>query len=287
MWVESGKRQDDILEIRFVLDDEHYLDPDTNQTMQSRNTIPLRPSNKRHHPSNRRAALLDVHKSSFQAVKYLVLSGGLGGSAYVKTQLETTYNSTSISIIRSQEPQLSVVKGLVMDRKQRILSGSATLTTRIARASYGVLCRQPYNPAIHVGADVEADAYKKKQKWAIKQIEWLIRKVRLPLSAFVKLERLRTKQGDTINTSTALEKTFTKKMDRPRSRLGYLSHIIQLSADDSALPQTSRRLRTLHPQDLARRSLSQNSSSRTAISGRGKGITWQPLPSVLLWRPQI
>lgn len=112
-----------------------------------------------------------------QSVKYLVLSGGLGGSPYVKTQLEARYNSSAMSIIRSQEPRLSVVKGLVMDRKQKLLSGTATLTSRIARASYGVLCRQPYDPQFHIGADVEVDMYKKNQKWANDQIEWLIKKV--------------------------------------------------------------------------------------------------------------
>jgi hypothetical protein len=122
-----------------------------------------------------------------------VLSGGLGGSAYVKTQLEEKYGSSRISIIRSQEPRLSVVKGLVMDRKQKLTSGTAALKTRMynikpntryttdnnsrARASYGVLCRQPYSPEYHVGADVEMDQYKKKQKWALNQIDWLIRKV--------------------------------------------------------------------------------------------------------------
>jgi len=106
-----------------------------------------------------------------------VLSGGLGGSPYVKTQLEQKYSSTNITIIRSQEPKLSVVKGLVMDRKQRLVSGRAALKTRIARASYGVLCRQLYNPNIHVNADVEYDFYIKKQKWAINQIDWLIKKV--------------------------------------------------------------------------------------------------------------
>ena len=65
-------------------------------------------------------------------VKFLVLSGGLGGSPYVKTQLEAKYSPTTrISIIRSQEPRLSVVKGLVMDRRQRLTSGTAALRTRM------------------------------------------------------------------------------------------------------------------------------------------------------------
>jgi hypothetical protein len=119
------------------------------------------------------------HRSS-ERVKFLLLSGGLGGSPYVKTQLELQYAVTNISIIRSQEPRLSVVKGLVMDRKQKLVSWSAALKTRIARASYEVLCRQPYDPSVHVGAQVEYDSYDKKQKWTLNQIRWLIRRVRFP-----------------------------------------------------------------------------------------------------------
>lgn len=115
-----------------------------------------------------------------EMVHYLVLSGGLGGSPYVKTQLELKYGTTGINIIRSQEPRLSVVKGLVMDRKQRLISGTAALKTRIARSSYGVLCRQIYNPNIHVGADVEVDIYNKNQRWATNQIDWIIKKVLPP-----------------------------------------------------------------------------------------------------------
>lgn len=46
-----------------------------------------------------------------------------------------------------------------------------------ARASYGVVCRQIYDPIRHPGAVVQPDFYNKNQKWAIDQIEWLIRKV--------------------------------------------------------------------------------------------------------------
>jgi hypothetical protein len=119
---------------------------------------------------------MSTNRSS-QFVRYLVLSGGLGGSPYVKTQLDSKYSQTRMSIIRSQEPRLSVVKGLVMDRKQKLVSGTAALKTRIARASYGVLCRQLYNPNYHIGADVDYDVYNKSQQWALNQIEWLIRKV--------------------------------------------------------------------------------------------------------------
>lgn len=65
------------------------------------------------------------------------MSGGLGGSQYVKTKIEEYFHRNPrqiahrIRILKSQEPRLSVVKGLVIDRRQRIKVGSATLKTRV------------------------------------------------------------------------------------------------------------------------------------------------------------
>ncbi|TVY38313.1 hypothetical protein LSUB1_G004387 [Lachnellula subtilissima] len=142
---------------------------------------------------------MQINRFSEQ-VKMLVLSGGLGGSQYVKTKIQEFYtenphpNAPNLSILKSQEPRLAVVKGLVLDRRQKLVSGTATLKTRIARASYGVLCRQPYDPRIHVDAEIVTDNFKKKQKWALAQIDWLIVK------------------GDTIDTSGAHERTFSRKL---------------------------------------------------------------------------
>ncbi len=113
----------------------------------------------------------------------MVLSGGLGGSEYVRSQVEQRYRANphisapNLYVFKSQEPRLSVAKGLVMDRRQKLVTGGSALKTRIARASYGVLCREPYNPSIHVGEEVEFDQYIKGKRWAINQIEWFIRKV--------------------------------------------------------------------------------------------------------------
>jgi hypothetical protein len=131
----------------------------------------------------------------------LVLSGGLGGSQYVKAELEKHYfanrppHSPNMLIVKSNEPRLAVVKGLVIDRRQKLVSGAATLQTRMyvysnspmgythsrhrARASYGVLCREPYDPDIHIGAKTEPDPFNKKLKWALMQIDWLVKKVRI------------------------------------------------------------------------------------------------------------
>jgi hypothetical protein len=89
-------------------------------------------ANKQKHAIGRKCIFrVGGKKTADRVQSYLVLSGGLGGSPYVKTQLEQKYSSTNITIIRSQEPRLSVVKGLVMDRKQRLVSGKAALKTRM------------------------------------------------------------------------------------------------------------------------------------------------------------
>jgi hypothetical protein len=81
--------------------------------------------------------LLDSNISLTTRKTMLVLSGGLGGSQYVKTKIESLFaakphqNAPGLSILKSQEPRLAVVKGLVLDRRQKLISGTATLKTRM------------------------------------------------------------------------------------------------------------------------------------------------------------
>jgi hypothetical protein len=55
-----------------------------------------------------------------------------------------------LMIITPAKPHLSVAKGLVEDRRQRVQVGRPVLTSRIARASYGVFHKTKYNPKIHL-----------------------------------------------------------------------------------------------------------------------------------------
>lgn len=115
--------------------------------------------------------------------KYLVLSGGFGSSTYLRHQLESRYplgvhpNAMNMSTIRAKFPQLAVVKGLVMDKTQKLESGTSLLQCRVARRSYGVVCKEEYNPLIHIGEDVVLDEYIPNKRWAKDQIDWIIRKV--------------------------------------------------------------------------------------------------------------
>lgn len=115
----------------------------------------------------------------------MILAGGLGSSAYVRDTIHrqlSNYNhpnARQIVVIPCQDPQLVVVRGLLFDRQQKMETGDmAVLATRIARASYGIVVRELYQPAIHFDEDIQGDAFIPNQKWAVNQIQWLIRKVR-------------------------------------------------------------------------------------------------------------
>ena len=75
--------------------------------------------------------------------------------------------------------QLAVVKGLVIDRIQKMKSGRAVLGSRICRASYALSLDVPYNARKHSGQEV----YKHYDGvlYARNQMDWMIRKVYYPV----------------------------------------------------------------------------------------------------------
>lgn len=114
----------------------------------------------------------------------MILAGGLGSSAYVRETIQQQLmacnhpNARQVVVIPCQEPQLVVVRGLLLDEQQKIETGNmAVLASRIARASYGIVIREPYTPAVHFDEEIIQDPFNPKQKWALNQIQWLIRKV--------------------------------------------------------------------------------------------------------------
>lgn len=116
----------------------------------------------------------------------MILSGGLGSSAYVRDRLQEALkdnahpNATQIKIITATDPQLVVVKGLLLDRLQKLDSGSKpVLFRRKARASYGMICKMRYIPEMHFREVLETDPLD-GQTYAMSQIDWLIKKVGHP-----------------------------------------------------------------------------------------------------------
>jgi hypothetical protein len=114
----------------------------------------------------------------------MILSGGLGSSAYVQQRIREHLNlfnhpsARNCSVIPSRFPQTTVVRGLLQDHKQRIETGNKpVLASYIARASYGVVVREIYNPERHFNEDIVNDDHDPSQRWAVNQVQWVIRKV--------------------------------------------------------------------------------------------------------------
>ncbi|KAL9002314.1 MAG: hypothetical protein Q9188_004752 [Gyalolechia gomerana] len=124
---------------------------------------------------------LKSHKPSKQ-VDYLVLSGGLGSSVYVKKKLTERYtnksrysNAKHLQIYTADDPQTAVVQGLVLNEAQQHETGNAVLKSRTSPASYGVLCKEPYDEEKHLGMALERDILDGKL-YAIDVIHWFVKK---------------------------------------------------------------------------------------------------------------
>jgi hypothetical protein len=117
-----------------------------------------------------------------QHISYLILSGGLGSSVYLKDAIEKRYcgNGTHASfltkkmeILKAEHPQEVVAKGLVINRLQKMKIGTSVLTSRISVNSVGLVTDILYNPAKHTNAKVHRAL--NGQKYASNAISWLIR----------------------------------------------------------------------------------------------------------------
>ncbi|KAI6087243.1 hypothetical protein F4821DRAFT_236722 [Hypoxylon rubiginosum] len=162
-----------------------------------------------------------------QAISYMILSGGLGSSKYVRDRIQSEMmitphpNAHQVKVLQTPNPQLVVVKGLLLDRLQKLESPTPVIINRIARASYGVVCKTRYNPAIHFDEDIRTDPYDGEQ-YAIGQIDWIIRK------------------GDSINTSAPIISRFNKKVDPKDSNRTWDSIIVISGLDRDLLPSNTR-----------------------------------------------
>jgi hypothetical protein len=164
------------------------------------------------------------------AQQAIILSGGLGGSAYLRKQLEVYFksfphiNATEPPVIACQEPRLIVTRGLLFEGQQRwITTGSLlVLATRTARASYGIVVQEIYSPDLHIGEVARQDAYGLNTKWAINQIQWLIRK------------------GDVIKPGMSLVKSFEIRCDAGSSTWAWDSEVVVCREDTASLPRSLR-----------------------------------------------
>ncbi|KAM0252777.1 hypothetical protein ACHAQJ_007615 [Trichoderma viride] len=162
-----------------------------------------------------------------EQVEYMVLSGGLGSSAYIRDKIQqqvTTYphaNARRVAVVPCHDPQLVVVRGLLLDHQQRMDTGNVpVLGARIARSSYGIVVREMYSPATHFDEEVVEDSWNPKKKWAINQIQWIIRK------------------GDTVDPNTPLVKSFEYRLGPDDTTRRWNADIVVSQNEASFLPKS-------------------------------------------------
>ena len=173
----------------------------------------------------------------------MILAGGLGSSAYVRDSLQQQMmkyahpNARQIVIIPCTEPQLVVVRGLLLDHQQRMQTGSiSVLAKRIARASYSVIIKVPFSSQLHYNEDVQPEPFDPKQKWAIRQIKWLIRKVgidsRYSLHDIADL----ADQGDEIDPHISIVKSFHIRLRPEETTRSWDANIVISDNERKFLP---------------------------------------------------
>jgi len=164
-----------------------------------------------------------------ETISYMILSGGLGSSPYVQKRMKERYergagrgfvNAQSMSVLVATEPQLAVTHGLVLARSQALKGGPEVLSTRKCPVSYGVVCREAYDPAKHQGADVEQDPLDKK-RWAERQVSWFIKQVRQSRRcSYGPFAESRARVGSSTSTRESINAFGTKSHSARSANLG-------------------------------------------------------------------
>lgn len=177
-------------------------------------------------------------------VSHLVLSGGLGNSAYVQRQLRKHYannkipNAQDIKVRIAPDPQLAVCKGLVSDRVRKLVTSRSVLGWRCCRASYGTLCKIAYdrkNPD-HEGKELVRDPMNGKL-YIVQSIAWFVRK------------------GEPVSVDQPIVHRFVKKVSPGDPRRAFPTSVIQSDLSGGRLPNqmNEREYPFLHIENIADR----------------------------------
>ncbi|KAN0076644.1 hypothetical protein V8E54_006786 [Elaphomyces granulatus] len=210
------------------------------------------------HPSKKMACAISIN--------YIVLSGGLGSSEYLRKALEEKFldyhhpNASGLKILVSDEPQLSVAKGLVYDRLQRMNTGKSVLGAKASPANYGIVVQKGYNKVKHVGEQVTIDEFS-GGKTAKDLIHWFIEKDK----------PIHENDPDLIHT-VCVRRTVTE-MEKRRP---FSLQVMKYEDDTGSRPTSTKDGRAVHILDVEVQ-LSQISRSKwTTVNPRffgfGKGM---------------
>lgn len=163
-----------------------------------------------------------------EQVAHLVLSGGLGNSAYVQQRLRARYtygsvpshpNASMMQVRIAPDPQLAVCKGMVADRIRKINTNKSVLGWRCCRASYGTICKVLYNKKNpeHVGKPITKDPMNNKM-YITQAIAWFIKK------------------GEPVSVDSPIIHNFIRKVTPGDPRRAFPTSIVTSDVDQQFLP---------------------------------------------------
>lgn len=118
--------------------------------------------------------------------------------------------------------QLAVIHGLVTARIQASRGGPDIYSLRCSPVSYGILCREPYDPIKHQGEPIAQDPYDKK-RWAERQIDWIV------------------KQGQLVPADYGATYMYRFKIPLGKEQDPWSTHIVISSLPPHQLPSSMKR----------------------------------------------
>ncbi|KAF8252502.1 hypothetical protein K440DRAFT_646024 [Wilcoxina mikolae CBS 423.85] len=74
-----------------------------------------------------------------------------------RKQLSSVSGHRNLHILKSDDPQLAVAKGLVMDRIETYEHRQSFILSQCCRANYGIICSREYNKRKHKGLPVKKE----------------------------------------------------------------------------------------------------------------------------------
>lgn len=125
-----------------------------------------------------------------------------------------------------------------MDRTQQLSQDIVVYSRRCCRSSYGIVCRQLYDPKKHQGEDVKIDP-RDKQKWAEGQIHWFIEQARNP-SRMQEHCPLILEQGQVIHVAEGIKHRYRLKIDLGKEQLPWKTQIVMSTLPAGSLPRSMK-----------------------------------------------
>ncbi|OAX84139.1 hypothetical protein ACJ72_01505 [Emergomyces africanus] len=161
---------------------------------------------------------------SSEKVTHVALSGGLGSSPYVQERFTDNYGEGKAGkrILISEDPQLAVCRGLVIDRIHRLRYGHSIVSPRYSSLSYGIVVNNKVGGSKLLPGQndqVRINPYDGK-RYIVNEIQWLV------------------KQNQRIDKPQYISQIFNRVFETTSSEISWQNFIAMSKSPATRLPHT-------------------------------------------------